>query len=95
MVGREAVHGRRPRRELVDRVRVRRELTADLYHHIMANNANNKPGSLIGAFIAIGAGAGAALFAATGNPVWIGVFAGMGVAIGAAVDAQRRGGSDE
>jgi hypothetical protein len=37
----------------------------------------------IGAGIAIGAGIGAALFAGTGQPVWIGV----GVAIGAALGA--------
>jgi hypothetical protein len=80
----------------VDRVRVRRKLIVDqtLYARIMDGDKDNKPGSAIGAFIAIGAGAGAALFAATGNPVWIGVFAGAGVAIGAAVDAQRRGGPD-
>ena len=54
-----------------------------------------QPGSLLGAGIAIGAGVGAALFAATQNPVWIGVFAGSGVAIGAALDAQRRGGDED
>lgn len=51
---------------------------------------SNRRTSLIGAFVAIGAGTGTAMFAATDNPVWIGVFAGIGVAIGAAVDAQRR-----
>jgi uncharacterized membrane protein len=40
--------------------------------------------------IAIGAGAGAVLFAATQNPVWIGVFAGIGVAIGAALQSGDR-----
>ncbi|MDH3249252.1 MAG: hypothetical protein OEQ47_09835 [Acidimicrobiia bacterium] len=39
----------------------------------------------------IGAGVGAALFAATDNPVWLGVGAGIGAAIGAG--ATRR--SDE
>ena len=53
-------------------------------------NDDRKPTSMIGAAIAIGAGVGAALFAATDNPVWIGVFAGAGVAIGAAIDQQRR-----
>ena len=49
-----------------------------------------KDRSVIGAFIAIGAGVGAALFAATDNPAWIAIGAGVGVAIGAAIDAQRR-----
>ena len=61
----------------------------------MERKPNGGPGPAIGAGVAIGAGAGAALFAATENPVWIGVFAGMGVAIGVAINAQRRNGSDE
>ena len=40
--------------------------------------------------VAIGAGVGAALFAATQNPVWIGAFAGVGVAIGAALQSGDR-----
>lgn len=54
-----------------------------------------KPSPALGAGVAIGAGVGAALFAATDNPVWIGVFAGAGVAIGAAIDRQRRSGGDD
>lgn len=41
--------------------------------------------SLIGAGVAIGAGVGAALFAATDSPAWIGVGAAIGAAIGAGV----------
>ncbi len=51
--------------------------------------------NLIGAGVAIGAGAGAALFAATDNPAWIGVFAGMGVAIGAALSQAKKGSDSE
>jgi hypothetical protein len=40
--------------------------------------------------IAIGAGVGAALFAAARNPVWIGVFAGIGVVTGAAFQSGDR-----
>jgi hypothetical protein len=46
----------------------------------------------LGAAVAIGAGIGTALFAATGSPVWIGV----GVAIGAGVGvALSQNGTDE
>ena len=45
--------------------------------------------NFLGAGIAIGTGVGAALFAATQNPVWIGVFAGAGIAIGAALSQNR------
>ena len=43
----------------------------------------DKTQTIIGAAIAIGAGIGAAMFAAADNPVWIGVGAGIGAAIGA------------
>ncbi len=58
----------------------------------MSDADEKRPPSLIGAFLAIGAGRGAALFAATDSPVWIGVGAGVGAAIGAGVDARRRQG---
>jgi hypothetical protein len=38
----------------------------------------------------VGGGAGAALFAATGNPVWIGVRAGMGAVVGAVIGGHGR-----
>ena len=44
----------------------------------------------LGAGIAIGAGLGAVLFSITDNPVWIGLGAGIGVALGAAWDARSR-----
>ena len=39
----------------------------------------------VGVAIAIGAGVGAALFAATGSVVWIGAFIAIGAAVGAAL----------
>ncbi len=45
--------------------------------------------NIIGAAIAIGAGIGAAMFAAADNPVWIGVGAGLGAAIGTAIQRRR------
>lgn len=51
------------------------------------DNSDKEPGSAVGVGIALGAGVGAALFEATNNAVWIGVF----VAVGAAIDRQRRG----
>jgi len=53
---------------------------------------HKKPTPLIGAELAIGAGVGAALFAATDSPVWIGVGAAVGAAVGAGIDQQRRRG---
>ena len=68
----------------------------DPYDDLMASNnpRESKAAQAIGAGVAIGAGAGAALFAATGNPVWIGVFAGMGVAIGGAIAARSEESDD-
>ena len=57
--------------------------------------SEKQAGPLIGAFVAIGAGVGAAMFAATDSPVWIGVGAGAGAAIGAALDANRRSATDQ
>lgn len=48
-----------------------------------------KPETAVGAGIAIGAGIGAVMFAATNNPVWIGVGAGVGAAVGAALQQRR------
>lgn len=45
--------------------------------------------AMIGVGIAIGAGLGAARFAATGNVVWLGAFIAIGVAIGAALSQAR------
>ena len=47
-----------------------------------------RPGLSLGAGVAIGAGVGAALFAATGGPVWIGVGVALGAGLGVAA-AQR------
>ena len=55
-----------------------------------AGNPNRGVGPYIGIGIANGAGVGAAHFAATGTPVWIGVFAGAGVGVGAAIDSSRK-----
>jgi acid phosphatase family membrane protein YuiD len=44
----------------------------------------------LGVGIALGAGLGSVLFAITDFPGWIGIGAGIGVAIGAAVQQQRR-----
>jgi len=53
----------------------------------MANEDGQDPSEHpAGLAIAIGAGVGAALFAATGSPVWIGV----GAALGAALHMNRR-----
>ena len=49
----------------------------------MADDQEPRQPQLVGAGIAIGAGVGAALLAATDNPVWIGVGAAIGAAIGA------------
>jgi hypothetical protein len=48
--------------------------------HAMApkRNGENSPRSQIGTWLAIGAGVGAAFFAATDSPVWIGVGAAIG-----------------
>ena len=43
-----------------------------------------------GAGVAIGAGVGTALFAATSSPVWIGVGVAIGAAIGAAAGSRGR-----
>ena len=50
----------------------------------------SRPELTVGAATAIGAGAGAALFAATEQPWWIGVGAGVGAALGAALTARPR-----
>jgi len=57
----------------------------------MSENPDNKSpaGQAMGAGIAIGAGLGAVLFSITDNPVWIGLGAALGVALGAAWDAKR------
>lgn len=47
-------------------------------------------GPYTGAGIAIGAGVGAAIFAATDNPAWIGIGAALGVVFGAGLDRRRR-----
>jgi hypothetical protein len=47
--------------------------------------------AMLGVGIAIGAGLGTALFAATDNPVWIGTFVALGLAIGVAL-GQATGG---
>lgn len=51
-------------------------------------------GKSMGICIALGAGIGAALFAATQNPMWIALGAGVGVAFGA-VMGNRGGGKGE
>ncbi len=40
--------------------------------------------------IIIGAGLGAVVFAVTQNPIWIGIFSGLGVVVGAVLQANRR-----
>lgn len=40
--------------------------------------------------IMIGAGLGAMVFAATQNPIWIGILSGLGVVVGAVLQANRR-----
>lgn len=52
----------------------------------MTDDGEQRGPNLIGAGIAIGAGVSTALFAATDNPVWIGVGAAMGAALGAGID---------
>lgn len=48
----------------------------------------------IGVGVALGAGVGAALFAATSSPVWIGVGVAIGAALGAASSALGDDGDD-
>ena len=57
----------------------------------MAEDDHKRAPNLIGAGIAIGAGVGAALLAATDNPVWIGVGAAVGGAIGAGASRSSDG----
>ncbi len=40
--------------------------------------------------IIIGAGLGAVVFAVTQNPIWIGIFSGLGVVVGAVLQANWR-----
>ena len=51
--------------------------------------SNGRSPLTIGAFLAIGTGVGTALFAATGEPVWIAVGAAIGAGQGAATQARR------
>lgn len=58
----------------------------------MSDTSNHRPraGAMIGATTAIGAGAGGAMFAATGSPAWIAVGAGAGAALGAVLGLRSR-----
>lgn len=55
----------------------------------MADDDQKRAPNLVGAGVAIGAGVGAALLAATDNPVWIGVGAGIGAALGAGLTRRQ------
>ncbi len=55
----------------------------------MSDEDQPRQPQLIGAGIAIGAGVGAAMFAATDNPAWIGIGAALGAAVGAGLDRRR------
>lgn len=56
----------------------------------MAEDDGPRQPQLVGAGIAIGAGVGTALFAATDNAAWIGIGVAFGAALGAGL-ARRRG----
>lgn len=56
----------------------------------MADEEPREP-QLIGAGIALGAGVGAAIFAATDNAAWIGIGVALGVVVGAGLDRRRNG----